>query len=109
MGYLDCDAFFNFIIDEAKGKLKLNAYAGIPAETAKTIEWLDIGTAICGCVARDNSPITSFDVQHNGDERAALVRSFGIQAYASYPLQAGSSVIGTVSFGTRNRTVIYRR
>ena len=104
MRYLDCDAFFNFIIDEAKGKLRLNAYAGIPSETAKTIEWLDIGTAICGCVARDNSPITSFDVQHNGDERAALVRSFGIQAYASYPLQAGSSVIGTVSFGSRNRT-----
>ena len=104
MSYLDCDAFFNFVIDEAKGKLRLNAWAGIPAETAKTIEWLDIGTAICGCVARDKSPIASFDVQHNGDEKAALVRSFGIQAYASYPLQAGSNVIGTVSFGTRNRT-----
>ena len=105
MGFLECDAFFNFLVDEANGKLKLNAYAGIPAEIAKTIEWLDIGTAICGCVARDNLPITSFDVQHNRDERAALVRSFGIQAYASYPLQAGSNVIGTVSFGTRNRTV----
>ncbi len=104
MGYLECDAFFNFLVDESNGKLKLNAYAGIPAETAKTIEWLDIGTAICGCVARDNSPIASFDVQHNSDERAALVRSFGIQAYASYPLQTGSQVIGTVSFGTRKRT-----
>jgi PAS domain S-box-containing protein len=105
MEYLHCDTFFNFIIDESSGKLNLNAYAGIPAETAQKIEWLDFGTAICGCVARDNSPIVSVDVQHNGDERAALVRSFGIKAYASYPLHIGNEVIGTVSFGTRNRTV----
>jgi PAS domain S-box-containing protein len=102
--YLDCDAFFNFILDESKGKLRLNAYAGIPASVAADIEWLDIGSAICGCVARDNSPIVSPDVQNNGDERAALVRSFGIKAYASFPLRAGTGVIGTVSVGTRKRT-----
>ena len=73
MGYLNCDAFFNFIVDESSGRLRLNAYAGIPPEAADEIEWLDFGAAICGCVARDNQPIVSVNVQENGDERAALV------------------------------------
>ena len=104
MGYLNCDAFFNFIVDESSGRLKLNAYAGIPPEAAAEIEWLDFGAAICGCVARDNQPIVSVNVQENGDERAALVRSYGIKAYASYPLHIGKKITGTVSFGTRSRT-----
>ncbi len=104
MANLNCDAFFNFILDEASGRLRLNAYAGVPAETARTIEWLEMGSAICGCVARDGSSIVSLDVQNNGDDRAALVRSFGIQAYASYPLKAEDKTIGTISFGTRSRT-----
>ena len=103
MSYLNCDAFFNFIVDESKGRLKLNAYAGIPPEAAAEIEWLDFGTAVCGCVARDNQPIISVNVQENGDERAALVRSYGIKAYASYPLHIGKKITGTVSFGTRSR------
>jgi PAS domain S-box-containing protein len=104
MAYLNCEAFFNFIVDEHSGRLKLNAYAGIPPEAAREIEWLDFGAAICGCVARDNQPIVSVDVQANGDERAALVRSYGIKAYASYPLRINKKTIGTVSFGTRSRT-----
>ncbi len=104
MEYLHCEAFFNFIVDETSGRLKLNGYAGIPPEAAKEIEWLDFGAAICGCVARDNQPIISVNVQKNGDERAALVRSYGIQAYASYPLRNENKTIGTISFGTRSRT-----
>ena len=103
MEYLRCEAFFNFIVDETSGRLKLNGYAGIPPEAAQEIQWLDFGAAICGCVARDNQPIVSCDVQNNGDERAALVRSYGIQAYASYPLRSENKTIGTISFGTRTR------
>jgi len=104
MEFLKCDAYFNFIVDESKGHLRLNAYSGIPAEAAAEIEWLDFGTAICGCVARDHKPIVSENVQENGDERVALVRSYGIKAYASYPLRTGTKITGTVSFGARSRT-----
>ena len=50
MKFLDCQAFFNFLVDEAAGRLHLNACAGIPPETAREIEWLDFGVAVCGCV-----------------------------------------------------------
>ena len=103
MEHLNCDCFFNFIVDEGAGKLRLNAYAGIPEETAKGIAWINYGEAICGCAARDGCRIVSEDVQHNGDVRAALVRSFGVQAYAAHPLTIGVKTIGTLSFGTRSR------
>jgi len=36
MAFLGCDVFFNFLVDEEEEKLHLNAYAGVPPETAKT-------------------------------------------------------------------------
>jgi PAS domain S-box-containing protein len=104
MHYLDYDVFFSYIMDDEKRHLRLNAYHGIPPETATSIETLKIGEAICGCVARDGRCIISENVQENGDIRAALVRSFGIQAYASFPLSIKNKTIGTLSFGTRKST-----
>jgi len=104
MQHLKCDCFLNFIADEKADKLRLNAYAGIPEETASGIKWLDYGVAICGCAARDGCLIVSENIQENGDMRASLVRSFGVQAYACHPLTVGPKTIGTLSFGTRSRT-----
>ncbi len=104
MGHLNCDAFFNFILDEASGRLRLNAYAGISLEAARDLEWLDLGVAICGCAARDGCRIVSEHILENDDVSADLVRSFGIQAYACHPLRIGNKTIGTLSFGTRTRT-----
>jgi len=103
MRHLNCDVFFNYVFDEAEGRLHLNAYGGTSAESAKEIEWLDKGAAICGCVARDGYRIVSEDVQHNGDKRADLVRSMGIQAYSCQPLHIGEKTMGTLSFGTTSR------
>ncbi len=103
MQYLNCDVFFNYVFDKIQDKLLLNAYAGINAETAKGIEQLEKGSAICGCVALDGCRIVSEDVQQNGDMRAELVRSMGIQAYACQPLLIGEKTIGTLSFGTKSR------
>lgn len=103
MRYLNCDVFFNYVFDEIQGRLRLNAYGGISEEIAKEIEWLDKGEAICGCVARDGCRIVSTDVQYNGDIRADLVRSMGVQAYACHPLHIRDRTIGTLSFGTKSR------
>jgi PAS domain S-box-containing protein len=137
LAFLECQAFFNFLVDERAGarlssgaaasanpgalevpnsrptavpedrrapRLHLNAYGGIPAEEAKRIEWLDFGDAVCGCVARDGHRIVAEDIQHTDDPRAELVKSFGMQAYAAFPLIAQGRMIGTLSFGTRTRT-----
>ncbi len=104
MTHLDCQVFFNFVADERAQKLHLNAYAGIPEEEARSIEWLDYGVAVCGCVARDGVRMVAENVCSASDPRTELISSYGIHAYACHPLMAGGSVIGTLSFGTRTRS-----
>jgi PAS domain S-box-containing protein len=103
MSYLDCQAFFNFVVDQKAGRLHLNAYAGIPEKTAAEIEWLDYGSAVCGCAARDGKRIICESIPDTPDPRTSLIKSYGIEAYACHPLLAGGKVIGTLSFGTKTR------
>ncbi len=103
MVHLDCHAFFNFLVDEQAGRLRLNAYAGIPEREALKIEWLDYGVSVSGCVARDAVPIVVDDILNKPDPRTELVKSYGIQAYACYPLMTQARLIGTLSFGTKTR------
>jgi PAS domain S-box-containing protein len=104
MDHLDCQAFFNFMVDERSGRLRLNACAGIPEEQIRKLEWLDYGVAVCGCVARDEVRIIAEDIFHTTDSRTELVKSYGIQAYCCHPLKAQDRLIGTLSFGTKTRT-----
>lgn len=101
MTFLECDTFFNFLADDVRQCLHLNACAGIPAESQAGIEWLDYGVAVCGCAARDACRIVAEDIQQRIDPRTELVKSFGIRAYACHPLMAQGRVLGTLSFGTR--------
>ncbi|HEY6010901.1 MAG TPA: PAS domain S-box protein, partial [Nitrospirota bacterium] len=104
MEQVECHAFFNYLVDEQRGKLHLNACAGIPDEEARRIEWLDYGVAVCGCVARDGSRIVAEHIPTTPDVRTDLVRSYGIKAYACHPLLGpGGKIIGTLSFGTCSR------
>jgi signal transduction histidine kinase len=104
MEFLDCDAFFNFLVaDDQAGLLRLNTCAGIPEEESKKIEYLEYGVAVCGCAARDRSRIVAEDILNTDDPRTELVKSFGIQAYACHPLMVEGRILGTLSFGTRKK------
>jgi PAS domain S-box-containing protein len=103
MAYLDCQAFFNYLVVDDESRLKLNAYSGITEETAHEIEWLDYGVSLFGCSARDGSEIVAEDIPDSQNSRLDLINSFGIKACACYPLFSEGRVIGTLSFGTRTR------
>ena len=103
MKHLDCHVFFNFLVDGERNCLRLNAYAGIPEQTAREIHFLDYGVAVCGCAARDACRIVAENIPTTPDIRTDLVRSFGVTAYACHPLFAQGQVIGTLSFGTKSR------
>lgn len=103
MEHLNCDVFFNYLFDENKKTLHLNACAGIPDEMAKEIEWLELGSAVCGCVAREGNRIVAENIPETNDPRTDLVRSFGVKAYACNPILSQGKVIGTLSFGTKSR------
>lgn len=103
MEHLDCQTFFNFLVDEQAGRLHLNACAGIPDSEARKIEWLDYGVAVCGCVALGRERIVANDILEIPDPRTDLIKSYGIRAYACHPLMTRDRLIGTLSFGTKTR------
>lgn len=100
---LDCDVFLNYVIDDASGRLRLNACEGVDVDRMLEVAWLDKGEAVCGCVAVEGVPMVAEDVQASSDARAAFVRSLGIQAYACHPLRVDGTTMGTLSFGTKRR------
>lgn len=104
MNQLDCQFFFNYLDVLPRRCLRLNAYAGIPAETAKAIEVLEYGTAVCGTVAMSGKRIIKECVQDSDEAVVSLVKSFGVNAYACHPmLSPTGNILGTLSFGTKTR------
>ena len=100
MRYLNCHAFFNYLIDESGKRMQLNAYAGITPEDAERIEFLNLGEAVCGQVARDGKRIVISDVLNTEDQRSSLIRSFGVSGYVCHPLIYQGRTLGTLSFGS---------
>jgi PAS domain S-box-containing protein len=98
------DIYFNYIIDEEQQKLHLMFSGGISDETARSIEWLDIGQAICGTVAQQRCQIVQPNLQQSKDPKTELVRSLGLTAYSCQPLIAQGKLFGTLGFGSRTRT-----
>jgi signal transduction histidine kinase len=101
--HLGLEAYFNYLLTEDGSRMRLANYRGISPETAKEIEWLEFGQAVCGCVAHEKTRIVAEDVQHSMDARTVLIKSPGITAYCCHPWIAHDRLIGTLSFGTRNR------
>ena len=101
--HLGVDTYFNFMVNGDGNSLKLHSCAGIPEKTARGIERLEFGQAICGTVAQTRAPIHATDIQNSDYDKAALVRGFGIQCYACNPLLVGDRLLGTLSFASRTR------
>ncbi|WP_428383470.1 PAS domain S-box protein [Methylocystis sp.] len=102
MAFLDCDLFFNYLVDEDSGRLRLNASGGISEDWLHRLEWREFG-ADCGCVDVGRERIIAEDIQNRTDLRTERVKSFGIRAYCCHPILHHDRVIGTLSFGTRSR------
>lgn len=104
MEFLECDVFFNYLVDKERDCLHLNAYAGIHDEEAQEIEWLNYGVAVCGCAALESCRIIAENIFETPDPRTELVKSYGVQAYACHPLLIEGKSVGTLSFGTKSRS-----
>ena len=103
MEHLDCQVFFNYLVDPQQNKLRLNSSSGVSAETAREIQWLDYGWEVCGCTACDPAGMAAKHVAATVQPRAEFVAKLGIRAYACRPLLNQGRVIGTLSFGSAKR------
>ncbi|HEY9872876.1 MAG TPA: PAS domain S-box protein, partial [Candidatus Obscuribacterales bacterium] len=102
--HLGLEIYLIYFINKDKQTLQLHDYGGISEAIAKDVEWLDLNQTVCGSVAQNQQPLLCENVQQSPDNKTAHLRSLGITAYACYPLMARDQFIGTLSFGTRNRS-----
>ncbi|MBW4560151.1 MAG: PAS domain-containing protein [Mojavia pulchra JT2-VF2] len=102
--HLKLEFYFNYLVEQKQQRLRLHAYGGISQQVAEKIEWLELGQAICGMVALIKQPMVAENIQQSTDLSTELIRSLGIKAYACYPLVSQGQFIGTLSFGTRDRS-----
>jgi PAS domain S-box-containing protein len=102
-GPLGLDSYFNFMVTDGGEALRLVSCAGIPESTARTLECLDFGQAVCGNVALRKAPIVATGIQESDEPMVQLVKGFGIRSYACNPLLAGDRLLGTLSFASRTR------
>jgi PAS domain S-box-containing protein len=100
---IELDVYFNYLVDDSGTAMRLDSYAGVSEETAQSIRRLEIGQAVCGTVAQYRRAIEAKDVQHCGDAQTELIRGLGIQSYVCFPLLSGEHLLGTLSFGSRQR------
>ena len=103
MAHLDCQVCFSFLVDEAAGELQLTTCVGIPEEKSARIKWLDYAKAISASAAKDGVPVVAENLFSKVDPNDEPVKSFRIQSYACHPMIVQGRVIGTISFGTKNR------
>ena len=100
---LGVDAYFNYLVDDTGGALRLASCVGIPDQAARSIERLEFGQHICGRVALQRQAIVATHIQQSDDPKAQLAKSFGLRAYACNPLMSDSLLHGTLSFASRTR------
>ena len=99
--HVGADVYFNYLVNDSGDGLRLASCGGISVETARNIDRLQFGQAICGTVALQRQPIVVSHIQRSDDPKVQLVKSLGIRAYACNPLIAENRLLGTLSFASR--------
>ncbi len=103
MAFLECQIFYNCIVDDAAGLLRLNAHDGLTDEQAQALACLDYTSSISGRVACDRRRVIYEDIANASDPATGHIKALGFQAYACYPLVAQRENLGTLAFASRTR------
>jgi len=88
--FLDCQVFFNFLVDEKQQRLHLNACAGIEQREAGNIEWLDHCAALCASAVHDGCRFVAGNIQQSPDPRTGLVVT--LRVFGDYAMHVADPV-----------------
>ncbi|MDO9713012.1 PAS domain S-box protein [Paracraurococcus lichenis] len=101
---LGIDVSLSFVLDEGGDGLSLASSSGVGKEARAWIARLPVDSScVCSHVALTREPMHATDIMSSNDQRLDLMRRLGMRAYVSFPLIAGGRLLGTLSFGTRQR------
>ena len=95
---LGLDVYFNYALG-ADGDLHLVSSMGLSDALAQEGAVLQLGSAVCGCVAKDRLARHISEIQDSDDPQVGFIKKAGLQTYACTPLISGDRLLGTLGFG----------
>lgn len=101
--HLGLDVFLNHVLSDGGEQLELFSFAGVTPELAGEVSRISPSSPLCGDVAQTHEPFAVSFVQSSRDPAHELLKTLGLRAYACVPLIAGERMLGTLSFGSRQR------
>jgi signal transduction histidine kinase/CheY-like chemotaxis protein len=100
--HLHLEVYLNYLIAPDGMTLRLAAFSGVPGG-AETELAATGGEPVSRSVVHTRKRVVAEHVQGSSDASLAVARALGLDAYAVFPLCAQDRVLGTLSFGTRQR------
>lgn len=97
------DQSYTYDITIDRRHLRLTHSIGTDEETRTALVHVPYAVPICGIVAETYKPIVLTNILGNDEERYALARQSGLDAYAGFPIRDGGDVVGVISFGSRTQ------
>ncbi len=100
---LKVDVYANYMVAPSRDRLVLESSGGLTEEQIRAFAEIRFGESLCGVVAQTEAPLDIRDLSESQLPQAAGIRALGLLAYAGQPLIAHSRLIGTISFGSREK------
>ncbi len=99
---LRLEVYLNYLVLDDGETLALGAFGGLdPDGSRATLE--AEGEPLARQVAASRQRVVAEQVQRSQEGSLAVAREMGLDAYVCFPLVAQDRLLGTLSFGTRNR------
>ncbi len=98
MERLDCQAFFNSLVEPGTNRLRLKAWAGLSQEQAQRLGQID--EAQCACLRHGRQEMFATPVPLSCEGHAGL-RAAGIQVCCCHRLMGQTRCLGALSFARR--------
>lgn len=106
-GPLKLDFYFHFLVSEDETHLELAASGGDEEIRDALGSHLEFGEAISGTVAQTGLEQCLEYMQQRDDQMTQVVREHGVCCYICEPITPKKQLIGTLSFGSRQRNFFH--
>ena len=102
--HLGLDLYAYRELDDSGSKLTLTAYAGLSPEGIAGYRVLNVGENVAGLSVLERRLVIVDDANLRPEDAPESIRALDITACACFPLVAHERIIGTLTFGSRQRT-----
>lgn len=101
---LGVDVYFHYLLSPDGDCLELASAGGNETLRGMLGSRLEKGQAVCGAVAQCGERMHLQEIQSRSDSMTALIRAAGTESYICHPLTLDGELLGTLSFGSTQRT-----